>query len=83
MAALIKTTPGQRKKLYLCRNGVGLIAYKVDHNLTCEVEFFTNPAGQLCYTANGAPLKMEVADESGEIREIEVLSHYRVTGGDS
>ena len=78
MAALIKTTLGQRKKLYLCRNGVGLIAYKSSDNTICEAEFFVDSMGQLCFTSNGTPLHLSVADDDfGNVRGIQIVSRYK------
>lgn len=66
----MKTTKGQRKKLYECNNGYGWIVYKSGDNEIAEIEIYIDKNNRVRRVGNGEPLlPITFFDENNNIIE--------------
>ena len=63
----MKTTKGQRKKLYDSHTGYGWLVYRSGDNEITEIEVYISKNNKVNRVGNGKPLfPIEFTDEDGE-----------------
>lgn len=56
----VRLTKAQRKNLFDCHVGVGVLAYKSAADTITETEFYVDPKNRICYIGNGRPVEIEL-----------------------
>lgn len=67
MSRIVNLTKVQKKKLFGCGVGVGIVAYKVNDNTICDFEFYLDKNNTMRFVGNGEPVVFDVQREEDGI----------------
>lgn len=74
MTEALKLTKQQRQKVFNCRTGYGIAAYKIADNCIGNFEFFIDRQNRMCYIGNGKPVEFDVQyGEDGDESEVNIV----------